>query len=410
MTRKTVLCVLCALALIACKKEVGDKWITATGEASEITPYSAVLTCYAQTFMYMHRTQKGLAVSQDPEASEDGWRRYYLEEGDPQSEYSFEILALEPSTTYYYRSFIAYETSGSSSAEYHYGEIRSFTTLGSEVTLTDETVFGVTKVLMRAKVNLPESDFGRVSKVWFMFSPSGGAVETNQGEPYEAELQPDGSFEVLKTDLMSEKYYYCRAVASVDGELYYGKVIAFRTISFSPSEDNPTDMGLSVDWGRCNVGASSPDGRGYYFAWGETTVKESYTSENYQYSGDSDVLPLSADAAHQALGGKWRMPTFEEFTELMDNSIVEYGLYGFMRGILIISKINNNAIFLPALGCYSGESNPEDYSLGLYWTSSRFSTGDGNVDSFAYYYDTDWKISESWSMCFGASVRAVCEK
>lgn len=409
--RKFVSLALCALALFACKKTAAEfQDSTITGDASNITPYSATLTCYAHATPYMHRTQKGVAVSTDPEVPWENCRMYYLEEGDPKVEYSFEVKNLEPSTTYYYKSFMAYERNGASSTEYHYGEIKSFTTLGSDILIKDKSVIGVTKVLMRAKITLPENDYGRVSKVWFLFSGGGGFVEENQGEPYDAELQSDGSFEALKTDLISDKYYYFRAVASVDGALYYGKVVSFQTIRFSPSDDNPTDMGLSVDWGRCNVGASSPDGRGDYFAWGETSPKEYYTSDNYQYSGDSDVLPLSADAASQILGGRWRMPTYEEFTELMENSIEEYGRYGSMQGILIISKKNNNAIFLPAVGYYSGNSNPEDYSMGLYWTSSRFSTGDGNVDSFAYYYDTDWKISESWSMYFGATVRGVCEK
>ncbi|MBQ5370375.1 MAG: T9SS C-terminal target domain-containing protein, partial [Bacteroidaceae bacterium] len=95
------------------------------------------------------------------------------------------------------------------------------------------------------------------------------------------------------------------------------------------------DLGLSVKWATCNVGADSPEDYGDYFAWGETSPKSTYDWSTYKWckgaydnltkyntnSGFGTVdnknqLDLSDDAARANWGGSWRMPTDEEFIEL----------------------------------------------------------------------------------------------
>ena len=90
------------------------------------------------------------------------------------------------------------------------------------------------------------------------------------------------------------------------------------------------DLGLSVKWATCNLGSQDIDDPGHFYAWGETIHKGSYewstyihgTSKNNLYaytyqSGDSaTTLQPEDDAAYVLLGGKWRMPSIEEFEEL----------------------------------------------------------------------------------------------
>ena len=89
------------------------------------------------------------------------------------------------------------------------------------------------------------------------------------------------------------------------------------------------DLGLPSGtlWATRNVGATSPEQAGLYFAWGETV---GYTAEqvpgvrkfdpaSYKASGISDDLTLEHDAAHSYMGGDWRMPTYDECQELIDN-------------------------------------------------------------------------------------------
>lgn len=100
------------------------------------------------------------------------------------------------------------------------------------------------------------------------------------------------------------------------------------------------DPGLSVKWATTNVGATNPENYGFYFAWGETSPKSSYSPGNLKYctlvdflyerlskyNTDSSIgtvdnktrLDLSDDAARANWGGRWRMPTKEEIEELLN--------------------------------------------------------------------------------------------
>lgn len=119
------------------------------------------------------------------------------------------------------------------------------------------------------------------------------------------------------------------------------------------------DLGLSVMWATCNVGADKPEDSGKYFQWGrvrgydfkneddfiqsDIPVPESKTS--YTYS--NKTLSLEDDAARVNMGGKWRMPTFSEIFELKINTQQE-----FIKnvGLKLTSKINGNSILFPFTG------------------------------------------------------------
>ena len=134
------------------------------------------------------------------------------------------------------------------------------------------------------------------------------------------------------------------------------------------------DLGLPSGtlWATCNVGAITPEGRGSYFAWGETEPKtDSYNSsrwETYKHcKGTHDTLtkycigraygigdnktelePLD-DAATVNWGSDWQMPSEEQCKELFNRSYTtptSMNLNG-VNGWLIISRVNANSIFLP---------------------------------------------------------------
>ena len=145
------------------------------------------------------------------------------------------------------------------------------------------------------------------------------------------------------------------------------------------------DLGLSVKWANCNVGASSPEQTGLYFAWGETT---GYTADDvtsgvrvfdmYSYnegpaaSIDTD-LTLEQDAAHVNMGGNWRMPTYDECQELIDNCDVvwtdDYNGTG-VAGKVFTSKVNGNSVFFPAAGVCDNSYVDNVGSNGFYWSAS----------------------------------------
>ena len=173
------------------------------------------------------------------------------------------------------------------------------------------------------------------------------------------------------------------------------------------------DLGLSVKWATCNVGASNPEGYGDYFAWGETSPKSNYTwatlkyhieggEENAKFSkyvasnkyGQVDNktrLDLSDDAARVNWGGSWRMPTIAEFQELIDNCTLTSTTMNGKEGYKLVSKRNGNSMFLPAAGWYGSDSLIGENICVCYWSSSLNKNDSRypyspSFDSFGYLY------------------------
>ena len=157
------------------------------------------------------------------------------------------------------------------------------------------------------------------------------------------------------------------------------------------------DLGLSVKWATCNVGADKPEANGDYIAWGETVPKSEYTWENYRFhiSGDNfftnirlskynmnsssgvvdslTTLEMIDDAAHVRWGGSWRMPTVYEFHELMVNCTWTWTTINGVNGYKITSNMpgyTDRSIFLPAVGLGYAHFNRKQNNEGIYWSSS----------------------------------------
>lgn len=151
------------------------------------------------------------------------------------------------------------------------------------------------------------------------------------------------------------------------------------------------DLGLSVAWDDCNLGAEQPIAVGYMLAWGELEPKSDYTLGIYRlgtgkywhptkYVCDSQAsdgatpdgkshLEPEDDAATQMLGDGWRTPTRDELSELVekcewqwvDNAdSIEYHVMG----------PNGNSIFLPATGIRTGKRHLSTRAEGFYWSSN----------------------------------------
>ena len=175
------------------------------------------------------------------------------------------------------------------------------------------------------------------------------------------------------------------------------------TITSTLNDHQYVDLGLPSGtlWATCNVGASNPREYGSYFAWGETVPNSSYTDDNYMYFSDPNVLPASADAATVNWGKGWRMPTEEDFQELIDNCTWTWMSNGYK-----VTSPNGNGIFLPAAGNrYAGDLRDVG-SIGYYWSSSLYS-GDSYHAWFLYFNPDNYSIYDNYRYG-GLSIRAVC--
>ncbi|MBQ9650210.1 MAG: hypothetical protein IJV25_07285 [Prevotella sp.] len=166
----------------------------------------------------------------------------------------------------------------------------------------------------------------------------------------------------------------------------------------APSEVMAVDLGLSVKWANVNLGASTPEDSGLYYAWGEV---EGYNSDSHDFSwqtykyydrnsrsmlkyNDEDhktVLDASDDAASVNWGGNWRTPTTDEFKELYEKCTVEWTQINGVNGCKMTSQINGNSIFLPGVGLREGTEwrSGGTGSPGYYWTASL-----SGASAFAY--------------------------
>lgn len=270
-------------------------------------------------------------------------------------------------------------------------------------------------------------------------------------------LTPDGGtftvgeyyYIVFAPTTFSKGFTLSFQTATEEGEYTYNKSITFprnmfgtltnadKDVTYSEKNDYEyVDLGLSVKWATCNVGANMPEGYGDYYAWGETATKSFYEWKTYKYgegdgdenpekltkycnnsawgyngySDDKTVLEPTDDVAHVKWGGNWRIPTVAEWDELLndDNCTWSSTTQNGVRGIVVTSKktgYTNKSIFLP----YAGYKFDQPYSVnsvGYYWSSSLYDSYQFNAWNAVFVngsHNKDYRYRDS-----GISVRPVC--
>ena len=231
----------------------------------------------------------------------------------------------------------------------------------------------------------------------------------------------------------SAQYYM--NVYKNDGQKYQFLVSDIDSVSITQDIiNNPyngyeyVDLGLpsGLKWATCNVGASSPEFYGSYFAWGETSPKSDYDWSTYKHcngssskltkynvsssSGTVDnitTLELEDDAAHVNWGGAWRMPTYNDWNELKNNCYWRWTTLNGIKGYKVTSESNGNSIFLPAAGFRTGaDVFPAGSGDGRYWSSSLYSSSP--YRAYYLYFGFSWCELAFDNRFFGYPVRAVC--
>ncbi len=185
------------------------------------------------------------------------------------------------------------------------------------------------------------------------------------------------------------------------------------------------DLGLSVKWATCNVGALSPEEYGDYYAWGELEPKTRYNWNTYKWCNDTKAsitkycvksadgkvdnkkhLDLKDDIAHVKWGGKWRMPTKAEQDELRKKCTWTWTTQGGKNGYRITSNKNGNSIFLPAAGYCYNSALCYDGVDGSYWSSTIDTTNSGRA--WLLDFNTDDNLEYGYYRYFGHNIRPVC--
>ena len=440
--------------------------LTITGEALNVTDYSATLTGYANLPFELGDAEVGIMY--DKQQSFEDARKVVATGLDGNNKFTVSVTGLEPSTTYYYKSYVQ------NGMAVKYGSVKSFTTsffsvesvsldkteytfntIGNTLTLTatvlpadatDKSVSwtsdkeAVATVDANGRVNakgngtatitVTTKDQGKTATCIITVAQWVTSISLDKTS-LSLLIGAEATFSVTSVlpDNANDKTYSWSssdsAIASVDNS---GKVTAKAngkaTIKATANDGSgvfascsvivfaeKVDMGIKTSDGKtlywstrnlCESGfVNSPEDYGDYYAWGETAPKENYSWPTYKFGTSSGpfskyntgssygpidnktVLEPEDDVAHVKLGGKWRMPTDAEWTELRTKCTWTWTENYNGTGVAgeMVTAPNGNSIFLPAAGFRYFTLLKFAGFYGDYWSSSL------NTDNPRYAWD-----------------------
>ena len=183
-----------------------------------------------------------------------------------------------------------------------------------------------------------------------------------------------------------------------------------------PDDNHPhmIDLGLPSGtlWACCNVGATTPEGYGGYYAWGETEEKSDYSWETYIHCDGtmetchdigSIITGSQYDVAHVKWGDIWQMPSQEEFEELYRKCSFEWTSINGINGAKFTGS-NGGNIFLPAHGIYTFTNTLDEGQGGYYWSGTSINE---KKEAYGLIFSKEHPIMWSGSYRLGSSVRPV---
>ena len=405
------------LLLVSCEKDpiVTESYVSVVSEQVSATSSSLSIRCNIKSNVYIDEVYIENATAIDPYSYVGS--KAMTKSG---TSYIATLTGLKSNTDYYIR----YRVEDRRGACIHTDAKKYRTPVVNLPTVTTSAVTNVGSTIATVGGNV---------------TSDGGAAVTERGVVYSTSQNPTtssskktsgsgtGSFSVSLSGLSKSTIYYVRAYAINSRGVSYGEQKSFATKNSSGSVNgyDYVDLGLSVKWATCNVGADSPEDYGDYFAWGETKPKSTYKWSTYEWCQGSTTtltkyctyssygkvdnktqLDLSDDAARANWGGSWRMPTHDELTELREKCSWTGTTQNGVEGYKVTSKTNGNSIFLPAAGYRYVSSLLRAGSYGYYWSSS-LCTDDPLYARYVYFNSSGVGWYDDYRGN-GQSVRPVC--
>ena len=449
-----------SMLLVSCEKEKRDsneksKELIVTGAVTDVTEWSAKLSGYVNLTPDLGEVTMGVIYSTEESSSLDKGTVLTSRELDGNDMFTVKASRLSSNSTYYYKSFVMV------GGVYRFGEVKQFKTLDISAMVETMPATDVTKysATLNGKLTLDSCEALPVKGVYFYYSNSiqDASELIGRGTKSRCSISADGIFSSSIEGLdFSTTYYYVPVITVYDKDIY-GSVNSFRTID-PPS--GSVDLGLSVLWASCNLGASSPEEYGDYYAWGETIpyYTEGHSQDNpcgswrnradhpitgydwtsykwcngdyekltkYCPSGDTNYWDGEGrpdnkttfkdydyidDAARATLGGSWRIPTKDEFEELIFSCDIALVTMKGVFGLKLTSRKIGYAdkwIFLPAAGYRSGTNLYYAESRGSYLSSAL---SRAPCSWFLHFYDKYVNMESYYiNRCIGLSVRPVLD-
>lgn len=219
--------------------------------------------------------------------------------------------------------------------------------------------------------------------------------------------------------------YLCVADTAGNVTRFEADSVSSVFVQYTPVKEY-VDLGLPSGrlWASYNLGGNAPEDYGYYFAWGETSPKTNYHWNNYKYCtsmssytkycddasygvvDNKTVLEAADDAARLLRGTDWRIPTSEDFEELLTYCECEMTRLNGTSGLLVTSTAvgNSATLFFPCAGYYKGTSLTP-LSDG-YWSASISSQNAGLFHFFMHRGGLSVSVSSAYRF-YGFPIRPV---
>ena len=355
-------------------------------------------------------TEKGVcwSVSQNPTINDN-----HTNDGAYEGYFLSQMENLSPNTTYYVRAY-AINAVGIS-----YGEQREFTTKNGTAPIVSTPAVGkITSTTAACAGNIEDDGESEIIEKGVCWSTS---QNPSINDNFTTEGAGKESFKSDMVGLSPNTIYYVRAYATNGIGTGYGEVLALLTsgwedvISGYINNYSYVDLGLpsGVKWATNNIGATTSEELGNYYAWGETATKSTYTSSNSvtynkymnDISGDDQY-----DAARANWESSWRIPTKEETDELMEECRCVPTSKNGVNGYCFIAN-NGNYIFFPSAG-YKDDETLEAYNIyGEYWTSTPLKL-DESSRKYAYrlyLFNPKFRSVKHRARYLGLSIRPVSD-
>ena len=274
------------------------------------------------------------------------------------NEFSGSLTGLPKNQQIFYQAYVTLQGKVT-----YKGEVKSLVTTDAKVTTGD-----VKKVTFSsAEISATITEYPTDAKAGIVFAATDNVEDVRSGLRVQAASLED-AFTIAKSGLLPNTTYYYAAYLDLGSGIVYGDVKSFTTPAreFNPETDF-VDLGLSVKWAKCNVGAAEEQELGGLFGFGDLSgVNTSIDPEKY---ASSDTYKTTSDIAYFATGGKGTLPTADLFEELFTMCKKEWmqvkGVYGYK-----FTGPNGNSIFLPAAGHRIQSDVTEEGIHGYYLTGS----------------------------------------
>lgn len=295
------------------------------------------------------------------------YNAYFSENADFYSndiEYILHISELSQNTTYYYAiCFYMNE-------DYYFGETKSFTTGSINLKCNDASNITAHSALLSGSYN---DDSIYCYRLGFILSSTTNEPSFDDNESIIAidsyETIKVNEFSATASGLKANTTYYYRPYISSEDGTFYGETMSFTTTNVI-SIDGTVDLGLSVLWATDNLGATKNNIIGNYYAWGETTSKNTFFINGYSIPDIEDIANSQYDVATATLGKGWRMPTIQEICELTEQCNSTVAIKDDTKGIKLTSLTTGQSVFIPFSSIKSDDM--EQVNLSAYfWTSNK---------------------------------------